>query len=88
MNLNLTTATSGLISAVIAEIFKLFPLLRANSLVSSIVAIIVVAVVSFLASGEQFNLANVLGTLTFAFVSYSVFVQPVAKAVGSTSQNQ
>lgn len=78
-------AVLGLCASIVTELFKLIPALRVNALVSSLVAIIVVALGTLVAGG-QFTWLSFLNSLAAAFVSYKVIVQPVASSINAPSQ--
>ena len=86
MNLTLSAAVTGLVSSIISEVFKLIPVLRANELTTALVAIVVVAVASWIENGLTWSWANFFACLAFALVTYKSFVQPAAKFAGSASQ--
>lgn len=85
-DLTLSAATAGLVASIITEIFKFIPALRANSVVTAIVTIIVTGVAAFLTNGLVFNLENVIAALVFALVSYRTIVQPIATTAGLSTQ--
>lgn len=80
------TALLGFISSVLTEVFKFFPYLRVNATVQAITAIVVAAVVSFVANGYTFSLTNVIATIGFALASYKALVEPVASDMGLSTQ--
>jgi hypothetical protein len=86
MNIVLSTAVTGLVSSVISEIFKFIPALRKNELVSTIVAIIVVAIAAFVSNGMTWSIDNAIAVLVFSLVSYKTVVQPLAQSVNSPTQ--
>lgn len=79
-------ALLGLCASIITEILKIVPALRTNTLVTSIVAIVVVALGTLVTSG-QFTWVSFLNSLAAAFLSYKIVVQPVATASGIKTQN-
>jgi putative flippase GtrA len=80
-----STVLVGFLGSVVAEILKLIPALNKNAITSSIVAIVVVAVGTYLANGS-FTFDNFASSLVFALTSYKAIVQPVSQAVSSPTQ--
>lgn len=78
-------AVLGICASVVTEILKLIPQVRNSPLLTSIIAILVVAVGTFIANG-QFSWTSFFSALVFSFASYKVAVQPVAGAMGLATQ--
>jgi hypothetical protein len=83
--INPSDAVLGLCASIVTEIIKYVPFVRNNALASSIVAIIVVAVGTFVSSGV-FTWPTFLNSLASAFLSYKIIVQPIARDVGMRTQ--
>ncbi len=81
-----TTLLVGALTPIITELLKLFPILRTNSLVTSIIAIILVLIGNFLTEGK-FTLDSFVASIVIALTTYKMLVQPLAETGGLRSQN-
>lgn len=89
MDIQLTAYIVGLLSSVVTEIFKYFPVLAKNQITKVMTSVVVMVVGTLFSIG--FNAAawdwEVFGQVViWSFVNYKMIVQPMAKTAGLVTQ--
>ena len=87
--ITLPLVVAGFITAVLTELFKFIPALRATDLRKAGTALAVTLVASLgyaFYTVEVFSVATFFTVLTTAFISYKALIQPVVKKTDSISQ--
>lgn len=91
MEITLAPAIIGAIASVVTEILKFFPFLAKNSITKSITTIVVIIIAVFISYHGQITDWHTAGVVFFqaivyAFTTYKMIVQPIAKGSGSSTQ--
>lgn len=86
MDISLAPAVVGVLSAIVAELLKLFPALRSSPLASSATALVVMIVGTYLSLGYGWDWTTFGQVVLYSFASYKILVQPVATSAGSRTQ--
>lgn len=86
LELTLSVELVALLSSVFAEILKIFPKIKENELIRSLVAMGVVVLGITFQPGLALNLQTFGSVLLFAFLNYKFIVQPVASVMGLGTQ--
>lgn len=89
--ISLAPAVIGAISSVVTELLKFIPFLNANSIRRSLTTIVVIIIAIFISEGGKITNWHAAGVLlvqaiVYAFATYKMIVQPVAKGSGSVTQ--
>jgi len=81
MEIILTTAILGLAASIFAEVVKLIPRIYNSEVLTSITAIICVAIVAFIANGMIFSFDSFAMVMVAAFLNYKLIVSPISKSM-------
>jgi len=88
MEITIALAIVGLGASILTEIVKLVPVVGQSDALKSLIAIIIVAILAFLTNNMEWSWVSFYAVLAFAFVNYKMIVQPVAKTIHLTSQQE
>ena len=78
--------TIGVGSAVLTEILKFFPMLRRNTLVVAVLAIVVNALAVYFQGANGLTFQDFMTALVVSLATYFGAIKPVAGAMGSPTQ--
>lgn len=89
--ISLAPAIIGAVSSVVTELLKLIPFLSKNNVTKSLTTIVVIIVAVFISEGGKITDWKQAGVIfaqaiVYAFTTYKMIVQPVAKETGSKTQ--
>ena len=90
MDITLSQYVIGLVSSIVAELFKLFPALRKNDLTIALTAIVVLFLGELYEAGfklADWSWSSFASLAVFAFLNYKFIVQPIASVMKSDSQS-
>lgn len=87
MEITLSAYLTGLLSAIVAELFKLFPALTKNQTIRSLTVIVVMIIGTLFSVGfDTWDWKKFGAVVIWSFVNYKLIVQPVANDLQLRSQ--
>jgi len=81
LEITLPVVLTGFLASVLTEVGKLFPVVKNNKLVNSLLAIVLCFLGGVIIVGKV-DLTTTLSVIGWAFINYKLLVQPAVEQVG------